>query len=101
MSCFIVTLHAPVYCVINNASTKFQNAQCARAAVNLRGYFLICCSILKESCFYCNYPEKIQQAYRQTVNPRLDFFEQIHVLLVTDKPNALKRDSTYTIGMLF
>ena len=41
-------------------STKLQNARCARAAVNRQGYFRIYCSILKESCSYCNNPEKIQ-----------------------------------------
>ena len=59
-----MTLHVPVYCMNHNAletvSTEFQNTQCAHAAVNLTGDFLICCLILKESCSYCNYPDKIQ-----------------------------------------
>ena len=41
-------------------STKFQNARYVRAAVNRQGYFLIYFQILKESCSYCNNPEKIQ-----------------------------------------
>ena len=68
-----------VYCVINNASirlsTKFQNARCSRAAVNRQDYFLIYCSILKESCsiaiirrkFYVN---KLKSSSRLSTNYR-------------------------------
>ena len=46
------------HCLYWTVSTKFQNARRARAAVNRQGYFRIWCLILKESCSYCNYPEK-------------------------------------------
>ena len=71
-------------------STKFQNTRCARAALNWQGYFLINCSILKESCSYCNNPEKIQckqaSVAAQAINkiteiPRFDFLKQMHVLM--------------------
>ena len=70
MGCIIVTLHVSVYCVINNASIIEVSKMHSNEAIlfflyqsNFKihdvhvlrlGYFLIHCSILRESRSYCN-----------------------------------------------
>ena len=83
-------------------STKFQNTRYARAAVNRQGYFLRCCSILKESCSYCNYPEKnvsvskLKLPYRLSTNYRNIAFGILEagtrVTRVTDAPRIFGHD---------
>ena len=94
MSCVILTLPVHVYCVTNYASIRLCQPNFKIHALNRQGYFLINCSILKESCSYCNNPEKIKRKQAsvtpppppQAINkiteiPRFDFLKQMHVLL--------------------
>ena len=96
MSCFIVTLHEPVYCVKNNASIRLYQPNLkktgrARAAVNRQGYFLICCLILKErELFLLQFSGLTSVLASLSRRPgyqkitkiqRLDILKQVHVLL--------------------
>ena len=86
-------------------TSKFQNTRCARAAVNLQGYFFICCSILKESCSYCNIrrkfsvselksPPRLSTNYRNTAFGLLEAGSR-----VADKPRSFGCNERQTYGL--